>query len=642
MRVRGVVAAGLLGLSWFAALARPPAARPSADRAASYLGYFEVRELLSEGQNEQARARLEQVLETDPGAADLHAALARLCLKEGDVLCAEARARRAAELAPDLAEAHRVLAEIHLQRHQRAAAPGALDEALKEFAAAAAVQPGDSGTWMAWVRTLASEGRTAEAEDVARRAAAVPGLDPSAPWMVLARVLLAGEGAEAAIALLDRIDPQQRSSPALLEMLADLKGGAGDLAGQAAALEQLRRVRPDDGDAAHRLGAVRLELGDFFGALAPLQDAYAMRPGDPLVRRDLARALVRLGRGGEALPLLRRLPPVHQTPHTLLLWAQAAEQAGLPAEAAEQLETLLTKLSDADLATYGPSVRLQAARSWLRAGRTEKALALARAEKDDPAALRLVLDALDAAGRSAEADALLEARRAAAPASPAVIALLAKRAARIGGRAAGLDAALANLRRAEGKGAAAAEVATWLTAWEAPQLGASLLDAVGLSENPSPQQLRARATTLHAAGRLGEAEAAFRRLIELDPQDDAALNDLGFLLADEGRSLEEAVKMLEKAVQLRPEEPVYLDSLGWALHRAGRSSEALPLLQKAAQKAREREEPVIREHLGDVYFALGDADRAQAEWQAALAMGSAQDERLRKKLDDLRAGRGER
>jgi tetratricopeptide (TPR) repeat protein len=293
-------------------------------------------------------------------------------------------------LSPGEADGHKVLAEIALQQRQHGGEPKALDDALRELAAAAAAQPSDAWVWSTWIRTLAGEGRAPEAASVARRAAGVPGLDPAAPWITLARVLLArGDSTEAA-AILEGANVPGRGAGPILEMLADLKGNNGDLAGRAAALVKLRELRADDPELAHRLGAVRLELGDFYGAVAPLEEAFAARESDPVVRRDLARALVRLGRGAEAVKLLRALPPAYQTPHTLLLWAQAAELAGDFAESADRLEQLLDKLSDTDLKSYGPSIRLQAAQTRLRTGKPEQALALIRGQDDDPAALRFV------------------------------------------------------------------------------------------------------------------------------------------------------------------------------------------------------------------------------------------------------------
>lgn len=605
-------------------------------QAEAYRLFLEAQDRLGDGNPKEARKLLEQVTALDPNSASIRAALARLCLKDGDLTCAEQQARQATALDPTGAEAHKVLAELLFSRYRKSNDTTLLNQGFKEVEAAVTSEPLDTTLWVAWIRLLGAEGRVDEAVAVAKRAAATPGIDPAAPWMSLSRVLLARGETERAIKLLDDVTVTGRAAVPLYETLADLKGSRGDQIGQEQVLTKLRQVKPDDIDAAQRLGAVRLELGDPFGALEPLQATLAARPADPLARRDLARALIKLGRGAEAIPLLESLPQVYRSSHTLLLWAQAAEQAGNPKLAADKLEELITRLSSEDSQSFGPAVRLRAAQARLKQGDPSRALALIAGIDGDISALQIQLSALDALGRAGDAAKELQKRLDERPGDPALIAVLAIRAKRAADDdGPGLEVALGALRSVPDKRRSAADVARWLGQLDRAPLGAKLLDAVGVPEAPSAELLRARATTLDAAGRSGEAEAALRQLLALQPDNDSVLNDLGFLLTKEGRSLDEAIKLLERAVALKPEEPAYLDSLGWALHRSGRSAEALPILRRAARRAVERDEPDIREHLGDVYYALGDAERARAEWSAALSLGASSRSRVQKKLDEM-------
>ncbi len=618
--------------------ATPPGAK---DLARSYVDFLEAQELAAQGRTREARARLEGIIARDPGASGVRPILARLCLRDGDLRCAEEQARRAIESDPDDADAHKVMAEIDLANYQGSTPPDkkALESALAHLARAAAADPRDSGVWIAWVRVLGAEGRFAEAEEVARRAAAVPGFDASALWLALARVMLARGETDRSIALLERVEASGRAAVPLLETLADLKGNRRDFAGQVIVIEKLRALKPDDPLVAQRLGLARLELGDAYGALEPLEAALAENPSDPILRRDVARALVRLGRGAEALALLEQIPDVYRSSHTLLIWAQAAEQAERYGEAADRLDQLIDGLQASDRSSLGPTFGLREARNRVRAKQPERALEILATLPPEPPVLRLRLGTLDAQGRAAEADALLTARRAEAPEDAVLVALDIDRAARRGADQddAALERGLADLRGAPDRAERAAAAAGWLVSWNRAQLAARLLDAVGMPEQPSPEVMRARAAVLHAAGRTGEAEAAYRRLLEVAPDDAGTLNDLGYLLASQRRSLEEAVTMLRRAVEQRPDEPAFLDSLGWALYQSGQAQEALAWLQKAARRAGERDEPEIREHLGDVYFALGLPSRAVAEWQTALALDGETRGHLRQKIDETRA-----
>ena len=66
-----------------------------------------------------------------------------------------------------------------------------------------------------------------------------------------------------------------------------------------------------------------------------------------------------------------------------------------------------------------------------------------------------------------------------------------------------------------------------------------------------------------------EAEAQFRKLLAIDPNNALTLNYLGYMLADRGVRLNEALTMIKKAVELDPQNYAYLDSLGWAYFKLG-------------------------------------------------------------------------
>ena len=59
------------------------------------------------------------------------------------------------------------------------------------------------------------------------------------------------------------------------------------------------------------------------------------------------------------------------------------------------------------------------------------------------------------------------------------------------------------------------------------------------------------------------------------------LNYLGYMLADRGEKLPEALVMIQKAVELEPQNYAYLDSLGWAYFKLGQYAKAEENLRKA-------------------------------------------------------------
>jgi tetratricopeptide (TPR) repeat protein len=112
-----------------------------------------------------------------------------------------------------------------------------------------------------------------------------------------------------------------------------------------------------------------------------------------------------------------------------------------------------------------------------------------------------------------------------------------------------------------------------------------------------------------------EAVEWLQQVLDEFPADVAALNDLGYLWADRGEHLQRAQRMLREAVDEAPDNAAYRDSLGWVLYRLGRLEEAIQELQKAAEM---ESDPVILDHLGDAYLALGKRDEARQAWQRAV------------------------
>ncbi|HWK11478.1 MAG TPA: tetratricopeptide repeat protein [Vicinamibacterales bacterium] len=139
---------------------------------------------------------------------------------------------------------------------------------------------------------------------------------------------------------------------------------------------------------------------------------------------------------------------------------------------------------------------------------------------------------------------------------------------------------------------------------------------------------------LDRTGRKAEAEKVFRGLIDKNPKNADALNYLGYMLAEGGASLDEAVTFIQRALDVEPENPSFLDSLGWAYFRQGK----LELADRPPTAAAEKEpkNSVIQDHLGDLRLAQRRKAEAVAAWQRALAGdGDAIDRvRIQKKISD--------
>jgi tetratricopeptide (TPR) repeat protein len=122
------------------------------------------------------------------------------------------------------------------------------------------------------------------------------------------------------------------------------------------------------------------------------------------------------------------------------------------------------------------------------------------------------------------------------------------------------------------------------------------------------------------AGLYDKAADLFRKSIALDPANAAeAYNYIGFMWAEHNLHLDEAEEMIGRALQLDPNNGAYLDSLGWLDYRKGKYDEALSQLLRAAQSLT-RDDPIVFEHIGDTYSKLNRVPQALEFWQKAIAL----------------------
>ena len=113
-----------------------------------------------------------------------------------------------------------------------------------------------------------------------------------------------------------------------------------------------------------------------------------------------------------------------------------------------------------------------------------------------------------------------------------------------------------------------------------------------------------------------QAEEQFRKVLETNPKSASTLNYYGYMLADRGVRLDEAVDLIKRALIEEPSNAAYQDSLGWAYFKQDKLPEAEGLLRQAAM--RESHDPTILSHLGDLYAKMGKDDLAEAQWQKSI------------------------
>lgn len=139
--------------------------------------------------------------------------------------------------------------------------------------------------------------------------------------------------------------------------------------------------------------------------------------------------------------------------------------------------------------------------------------------------------------------------------------------------------------------------------------------ARGLAAYPDePELLYSRALMWERRDDIPRAEADLRKILVADPENIAALNALGYTLADRTTRYEEALQLIDRARVADPDNPAIIDSHGWVLYRLGRHEEALAELRRAFSLQKDAE---IGAHLGEVLWVTGNREEARKYFEEA-------------------------
>ncbi len=610
--------------------AAPPAATTRPANAAAMFEFLLARRAEASDDAKAAEAAFTRAVALDPTAAELHAELAGFYARQNRAADAVAAAGKALALDASSEEGHRILGLVNA-----AWADGVVDGPAG----------GSEEAWRAAAITHLQkvQNSPAMATDL--------GLQ-----LTLARQLLGAERAADAVPLLERIVSQTGPAGEPVSMLAEALRSLGQLERATTVLEQAAAANP----------RYFMALGDIYERQSKFEEAAeafdrgakALRtPGRELrLRRVNALLGIPDGKGADravtALTEYLTATPKDAAAHYLLARAHlqrndttAAVKAGQQALAIEprHLPTLtLLAAHYRDRYDYAAIAALLAPIETA-AGRNES-------PGDTVRLLAELGGARQQLGDAAGAAAAFEKARALVPDSAPLATALAQaylqagradaamRVAREARAAAAGDLGLIRVEALAGirAGRAAEAVSTAETAVggrRAQVSGAFVLadvyqdakrhaEAVGVltplaAARPDDDAVAFRLGAAYdTAGRVPDAEKAFRAILARDPLNANALNYLGYMLANRGMKLPEALALVDRALVVEPGNPAFLDSRGWALFKIGRTADAEAPLRQAATAL--GGSSVIQFHFAEVLAALGKRDEAASRLEQAL------------------------
>ena len=156
------------------------------------------------------------------------------------------------------------------------------------------------------------------------------------------------------------------------------------------------------------------------------------------------------------------------------------------------------------------------------------------------------------------------------------------------------------LRRSEGNQVAKELLETWLKQHE--------------------DDIRARFSLAAAHMLDGQYQAAitqYRHVLEVEPKNVPALNDIAWLLHKEGQ-FAEALVFAERAHKLMPENGMVLDTYGWIIFSNGQTDAAVDILRQAAEKQPDAKE--VQYHYAAALVESGKRDKKVQQMLEAILL----------------------
>ena len=603
------------------AAGQTPAEPDSSARAEAYARFMIGRHLEGLDDIDGAIRALRDAARLDPTAGEPLAELAALHARAGRAEDAVAAAEEALAREPDNLSAHRVLGLSHAAvAGSREGTRADVERAIEHLEQARGSVVPDLQVELTlarfYLRAAATEEAISLLEDLSKDQLAY------APASVLLAEAYQQAGRrDEALRTLEETVASTRPTYRMLARLGELYEQSRRWRDAAEAYRGAVALNPRSAGVRRRLAAVWLEAGEALRARDVLGGLLEMRPRDAAGHHMLAETELALNDFDAAESAARRLielePDGMRGPYVL---GQVFERRH---EYRRVVETLAPKLEQARAMRPSRILAemldlLGRAHQWLEdAGSAtrvyEDAVSLMPSSPGFQA--RLAQSYIDSE-RHQDAARLLARARGASPGNLTLAIIEAD----LHGRQGDVDRGEALLLEllSENRGAPRAHLALASFYSEHDRLGEAIL-VLESAQQQFPAEtsiLFLLGAVLEQSNRFGDAERAFRRVIDRDPEHAQALNYLGYMLADRGERLDESVRLIARAVQKDPHNGSYLDSLGWAYYKLDRLDLAEPPLRAASDQLQRNS--VVQDHLGDLLNRLERYAEAIDAWRRAL------------------------
>jgi tetratricopeptide (TPR) repeat protein len=641
--------------------ASPAAGAPSAqkaDRSAAYY-HFGLAHMYEDmatnyGRPEYATRAIEEyklALDADPGSKYLNSGLAELYLRTGRVRDAVLAAQEILKTEPNNLDAHKLLGRVYLQSLGNVQNGGPSEKVLQlaigEYTKIVELQSNDieSRLLLGQLYTLAHD--TPHAEEQFK---AAQHIDPNSEDVVLNLARLYSDSGDMtrAIQVLNAVPADDRTAKmdyALGMSYDQLKENKNAIDAYGKAFD----MEPDNLDAERGLAQALLNDGQLSAALKHFEAISAADPQDAQTYTRISEIERKQGHYEQALATLKKAKALASDSLEIgYNEALIEDSLGHYDEAAQALQQLVKQTNHpdgqyADAEKNNRSIFLdRLANVYREQNKTDQAvqtyqLMVAMGGDYAERGYQGQVDAYRDAKQYDKATQVAQQAAQAMPKDKSVQLMLAGQLADTNKPEEGIKLAKAQLRGDAGDRdvhLALAQMYTRLRRWKDGSEEIDAADAISTQKDgqmskvgasgPVPVSQDDKIYIYFLRGALDErqkhydsAEEQFRKILAIDANNSMTLNYLGYMLADRGVKLDDALSMVQKAVQQDPQNGAYLDSLGWVYFKMGQYALAEANLRKASERM--GQDPAVHDHLGELYEKTGRLKLAAAQWEQSLS-----------------------
>jgi tetratricopeptide (TPR) repeat protein len=625
--------------------AAKPATKPSAmekapDRAAAYY-HFGLAHMYEDmatnyGRPEYATRAIEEyklALDADPSSKYLNSGLAELYLRTGRVRDAVLAAQEILKTEPNNLDAHKLLGRVYLQSLGNVQNGGpsekVLQLAIAEYSKIVELQGNDieSRLLLGQLYTLAHD--TPHAEEQFKAAQRI---DPSSEDVVLNLARLYSDSGDMthAITVLNAVPADDRTAKmdyALGMSYDQLKENKNAIDAYSKAFD----MEPDNLDAERGLAQALLNDNQLGAALKHFEAISVADPQDAQTYLRIAEIERRQGHYEQALTTLKKAKALASDSLEIgFNEALINDSLGHYDEAVQSLQGLVKQTTHldgqyADAEKNNRSIFLdRLANVYREQNKTDLAvqtyqLMVAMGGEYAEHGYQGEVDAYRDGKQYEKATQVAQQAAAASPKDKTIQLMLAGQLADTGNPEDGIKLAKAQLKgNADDRDVnlVLAQIYTRLRRWKE---AADQIDAAEVLSTKQDDKIYIyflRGALDERQKHYDSAEEQFRKILAIDSNNSMTLNYLGYMLADRGVKLDDALTMVQKAVEQDPQNGAYLDSLGWVYFKMGQYALAEANLRKASERI--STDPQVHDHLGELYEKTGRLKMAASQWEQSL------------------------